>query len=82
MVSPDEKRRLIADYGGPMRPRAIVAKALAGLLIVAVIAAIGASYPERDETRVARGTVKSGTKSDNAKPAAGGVTGKQAATGR
>jgi len=78
MVSSDEKRRLMADYGEPARPRVIIVKAVAGLLIVAVIAAIGVSYPQRDETRLAGESTKSGS----AKSTGESVSGKQAATGR
>jgi hypothetical protein len=69
MVGSEEKRRLIDAYGESFHDRRPVAKSVAGLLIVAFIAVVGASYGERDQTN-------SGATPD-AK-----VSGKQVVTGR
>ncbi|HYH43807.1 MAG TPA: hypothetical protein VD867_17695 [Burkholderiales bacterium] len=44
MVNASEKRRLLESYRKPVNARAAVARAAAGLLIVAIIAFIGERY--------------------------------------
>ena len=44
MVSSDEKRQLLETYHEPVNARAAVAKSIAGLLIVVLVALLGASY--------------------------------------
>lgn len=70
MVGSEEKRRLIDAYGDPLGHRWPVAKAVAGLLIVALISVLGAIYGEREE-------VNAGATPDAAK-----VSEKRVATGR
>ena len=44
MVSSSEKRELLESYREPVNARAAVAKSIAGLLIVALVAVFGVSY--------------------------------------
>jgi len=54
MVDSEEKRKLIVHYRDPLAERWIVARSVAGLLIVTVIAVVGAVYAEPDEINNAR----------------------------
>jgi hypothetical protein len=49
MVDSEEKRKLIAHYRDPLAERWLVARSVAGLLIVTSIAVVGAIYAEPDE---------------------------------
>ena len=69
MVGSEEKRRLIDAYNDP-DDRRPVARAVAGLLIVAIISLVGVSYGERDAE-------SAGATADAAKASA-----KRVATGR
>ena len=44
MVNASEKRRLLESYRKPVNARAAIARAVAGLLIVAIVALIGERY--------------------------------------
>ena len=44
MVSSDEKRQLLESYREPVSARAAVAKSVAGLLIVVLVALFGVGY--------------------------------------
>ena len=44
MVSSSEKRQLLESYREPVSARSAVAKSIAGLLIVALVALFGGSY--------------------------------------
>ena len=49
MVDSEEKRKLIAHYREPLVDRWVVARSVAGLLIVTFIAVVGAIFAEPDE---------------------------------
>ena len=49
MVTSSEKRRLLEEYREPVDARGALAKAAVGLLIVAGLALIGATYPVPEE---------------------------------
>jgi hypothetical protein len=53
MVTSEEKRRLIEAYREPPDVRATLASAAAGLLVILVVAAAGASLPEVDPAEAA-----------------------------
>ena len=47
MVDSAEKRKLIAHYREPLAERWVVARSVAGLLILTFIAVVGAIYADR-----------------------------------
>ena len=46
MINSEQKRKLIADYSASLDERLIVARSVAGLLIIVLIALTGAISPE------------------------------------
>jgi hypothetical protein len=51
MVSSSEKRRLLEQYREPLNAHAVLAKAVAGLVIIFGIAMIGLTAPVDGDTR-------------------------------
>ena len=93
MVDSEEKRKLIAHYRDPLAERWVVARSVAGLLIVTFIAVVGAIYAEPDEINNARVRATRGQPRENAgaqpeaaegraNPDAAKVSEKRVATGR
>ena len=56
MVSSSEKRQLLESYREPVSARATIAKSIAGLLIVVLVALFGASYVGEGTTSVTAAT--------------------------
>lgn len=77
MVNSEQKRKLIADYGDSLDAPVAVARSVAGLLIVVLIALVGATSPDQTSDSSAKAEA----------PQAGGkaaaeLSAKRVATGR
>ena len=78
MINSEQKRKLIADYRGSLDERLIVARSVAGLLIIVLIVVTGATSP--DETH--EGSAKADAAKSGAKAATAELNAKRAARDR
>ena len=78
MINSVQKRKLIADYSGALDERLVVARSVAGLLIIVLIAVAGATSP--DEAH--EGSAKADAAQSGAKPATAGLSSKRVARDR
>ena len=56
MVNRSERRRLLESYRPSMDSRGVLARAVAGLLVVVALSLVGLSYPDEPATTVAKTT--------------------------
>ena len=78
MINSEQKRKLIADYSGSLDERLAVARSVAGLLIIVLIAVTGAT--SRDETH--EGSAKADAPKSGANAATAELSAKRAARDR
>ena len=62
MINSEQKRRLIADYGDPLDARAAVARSIAGLLMIVLIALIATSPEDTYDSSAKADAAKGGAK--------------------
>ena len=77
MINSEQKRKLIADYRESLDAPLAVARSVAGLLIITVIALIGATSP--DETHDSNAKAEAAQRGEKA---AAELSAKRVATGR